>query len=268
MEQSLVICYFIGRLNPPHPGHIKSLQKTVSLAGNTYPALILLGSGGAKKGTLENPISFELKREFIEYKIPGAGSKYIIQEMGKTAEQIIQHIDQILARHPDARHIQIIHVAGEKGDDATKLNYLEPIVVEYTRSKIQRADATVEFITHAVAPEQSSSVDLPKDLSATQVRKDAYSCFLTAPPEEKYRCFADKHGEFYGEFTESMFTQIVEPAKTLTLEQVRQYIVTGELPKKASAKTKTTTKRNPSPHPSDSDELSKPRRSTRRISSK
>ena len=59
-KPELVICYFIGRLNPPHEGHIKSLEQTISLVGDT-PALILLGSGGKKKGYFREPNLIQIK---------------------------------------------------------------------------------------------------------------------------------------------------------------------------------------------------------------
>jgi nicotinic acid mononucleotide adenylyltransferase len=58
--------YFIGRLNPPHNGHIKALETLVEMAKRENSvALILLGSGPKRERTLDNPITFELKKQFI-----------------------------------------------------------------------------------------------------------------------------------------------------------------------------------------------------------
>jgi hypothetical protein len=56
--------YFIGRLNPPHSGHIAALTKLVKTANQNHSIpLILLGSGPKGVKTLDNPISFQLKKK-------------------------------------------------------------------------------------------------------------------------------------------------------------------------------------------------------------
>ena len=177
--------------------------------------------------------------------------------MGSAAEQIKQHIEKALVDHPSATTIEIIHIAGEKGDDATKLNYLEPIVVNITNEL--RPSAEVKFRTQKVTPEQSKT-DISKDLSATQVRKDAYICFLTADKDAKYTCFAEKYRDFYGIYTERIYNQIIDSAKKHTLEQLNEYIVHGKIPK--TPRPSTSTQRTP--ESDDNPPNKKSKRSTRR----
>ena len=79
LPTSISFFYFIGRLNPPHNGHIAALHSLIIMArdDNSFP-LILLGNGPQSKSCskdqqttnkLDNPIDFELKKEFIQYKL-------------------------------------------------------------------------------------------------------------------------------------------------------------------------------------------------------
>lgn len=63
----LYLSYFIGRLNPPHNGHIQALIALINEAKRHepfIPPLILLGSGPKGLQTLDNPIPFDLKKNF------------------------------------------------------------------------------------------------------------------------------------------------------------------------------------------------------------
>ena len=70
-KADMKICYFIGRLNPPHEGHISTLIKMITDANkNGAIALILLGSGPKGERTMKDPITFKLKKDFLQYKLP------------------------------------------------------------------------------------------------------------------------------------------------------------------------------------------------------
>jgi len=123
--------YFIGRLNPPHDGHIFALKELVSKAmSKGSKALILLGSGPKQadgdKRTFENPIKFELKKEFIEQQLQSIGANegtnYVIEEMSTPHGDLARYIGESLKSKniSDIKEIKINHFTGGKDEDATK----------------------------------------------------------------------------------------------------------------------------------------------------
>ena len=95
-EEPLHFYYFIGRLNPPHEGHLIALKTMVELAiSQGSKALILLGSGPKKERTLNDPISFETKARFIQFKLEEMGippDSYIIEEKGNPTGNVIEYV--------------------------------------------------------------------------------------------------------------------------------------------------------------------------------
>ena len=89
---SLKVFYFLGRLNPPHKGHIQALVDMITLAHahSPIPPLIILGSGPKQERTLNNPIPYDLKEEFIrtmlESKLP-AGTRFEIRQLKSTWQE-------------------------------------------------------------------------------------------------------------------------------------------------------------------------------------
>jgi nicotinamide mononucleotide adenylyltransferase len=250
------ICYFIGRLNPPHRGHIKSLLRAISATEGTSKALILLGSGGKKAGTLDNPIKFYLKKRVIEYILKNNSSyvidiDYVIEEMKNPTNQINQHIENILTRAESLtlQKINIIHIAGDKDSDKTKLDSLKVPIVKYIEKQYPELEITIS--TQGVSPAKSEDTSILSDLSATRVRQDAYSAYVA---NEDNR-FLEKYESFYGRFTKEMYDQIVAPARPLSIDDVHNYIETGNLPTPTSTSKSYTKKRGIIP-PSEGDVVS------------
>jgi nicotinamide mononucleotide adenylyltransferase len=229
--------YFIGRLNPPHQGHMTALNTLVQTANqkNSVP-LILLGSGPGGERTLDNPITYELKSNFIRSKLPG---NYILKEMKNPAADVSEYIKTSLKdKSSPVENVQITHVAGDKAEDSTKLNFIKPIA--YNAASIAAKHANVQIDTEAIAAVKNEGIEM----SATRVRQDAYRCFIDGSGETG---FTEKYGWFYQEFVSDIYQQIVEPAKELPEEQISEYIATGVLNKtrkrKPSPKTKSKTTR-------------------------
>lgn len=220
--------YFIGRMNPPHSGHIFALQKLVETANkNSSVPLILVGSGPKGERTLDNPIPFELKQEFIRSKVKGI---YILEEMTSPTSNVSRYVKRIfnlMLSIKDFKKLDIIHMAGDKEGDSTKLNFIKPFAESAAKSI--KNDIVVTTGTRAITPLKIDG----EEMSATKVRKDAYSNFINGID------FKAKYKDFYGEFTDRIYDAIIEPAKGLEKEQIEDYINTGKLPKI----TKSTTRK-------------------------
>jgi nicotinamide mononucleotide adenylyltransferase len=228
--QSKNLFYFIGRLNPPHNGHIAALQELVNLAkeSNSIP-LILLGSGPAQKNgdkrTMDNPISFETKKQLIVSKLPGVeGTDYIIQEMANPASDVSKYVSNQLGDSSHLEDIEIKHIAGGKDDDATKLSFVLKSA-ENTASRLA-PNATVTASVGAIEPEVT---DTGSAMSATKVRKDAYKTILNGKGFEEWNT---KYGQFYGPMAQTIYDEILYPItkSELTPEQIQDYIDNGTLP--------------------------------------
>jgi len=241
--------YFIGRLNPPHNGHIAALQKLVEQAKSTgSTALILLGSGpkqsDGNKRTMDNPISFITKKDFVESKLEGVNDKdYIIREMTNPTKDISDYISEHLAKSsnlPNLTDIKITHIAGGKDKDADKLSFALNSAVT-TATRLAPPSAKVIGTVETIEPENTKEGSA---MSATQVRKDAYNTVLNGNGFGEWN---NKYGLFYGPMAETIYKEILYPITKdgLTKEQIQTYIYTGELPKKKNSKSQKagTTKR-------------------------
>jgi len=219
--------YFIGRLNPPHEGHILALRTVVEKAkSDNATALILLGSGPGGLETLDNPIPFELKKQFIERQLSDIDSRYYqIVKMERPASQVSQYIRDGLATAYTATSIQITHVAGGKDEDTTKLAFVMN-AAEKTAKEVFPS-ATVQPSTLAIEPIQTSDVPM----SATKVRKSVYRDYLAG------KSLADwEYASFYGDMAGEIYEAILKPAKEVSRDELDDYVRTGQLP---GAKTKT-----------------------------
>jgi hypothetical protein len=230
--QSKNLFYFIGRLNPPHNGHIAALRELVNLAkesnSNSVP-LILLGSGPKQttgdKRTMDNPISFETKKQLIVSKLPGVeGTDYIIQEMTNPASDVSKYVSTQLGDSSDLEDIKITHIAGGKDDDATKLSFVLQSA-ENTASRLA-PNATVTASVEAIEPEVT---DTGSAMSATKVRKDAYKTILNGKGFEEWN---NKYGQFYGPMAQTIYDEILYPITNseVTQEQIQDYINNGTIP--------------------------------------
>ena len=228
--QSKKLFYFIGRLNPPHNGHIAALRALVELANkaNSVP-LILLGSGpkqtNGDKSTMDNPISFETKKQLIESKIPGVeGTDYIIQEMTNPAKDVSNYVSSQIGNVSDLQDIEISHIAGGKDEDATKLAFALKSA-ENTASRLA-PNATVTAYVEAIEP---AVTETGSAMSATKVRKDAYNTILNSKGFEEWNT---KYGVFYGQMAQNIYEEILAPVTKygVTEEQIQDYINYGTLP--------------------------------------
>ena len=236
--------YFIGRLNPPHDGHIFALKELVSKAMlKGSKALILLGSGPKQgdgdKRTFENPIPFELKKEFIEQQLlsigANEGTNYLIQEMSTPHGDLARYIGDSLKNKnvSDIKEIKINHFAGGKDEDATKLksilDYAEKVATK------ENPEASISANVVVIEPKQNESGLSP--MSATQVRKDAFKTYLDGTG---YKGWSQQYKDFYDPIGQEIYEEILYPIYKLRRnglkeEEIqkltREYIVSGKLPK-------------------------------------
>lgn len=248
--------YFIGRLNPPHNGHIKALEILVQMANSQDSVpLILLGSGPGGISTMDNPIPFELKKQFISRvlneKLPG--SKYVIQEMKNPSQNVSQYIRQNLELRDELSNItdiQITHIAGGKDEDATKLGFVLKSAASTARSIIPEAIIITNVATIDVA-----TIDGETPMSATQVRKDAYKSFLedeTADGRETqlgFEKWMKKYGEFYGQDSKNIYDAILKTLTNIPKEEqissIQEYLMYGTLPQGSVTKSAAPTRKIP-----------------------
>ena len=225
--------YFIGRLNPPHQGHIETLNELVRRANaeSSIPPLILLGNGPKGLRTMDNPIDFSTKEKFIRRVLPGS---YEIKEMTNPAQNVSKYIKDNLEGIDISKleRITINHIAGGKDDDSTKLDFVKNSAEKKARSMVPEADVTTDTII------------MPAGRSATKVRKDAYKTVLNGTG---YIEWPEEHKIFYGDDAEEIYTKILEPLNDIKPEFVQHsiinYLSTGELPPNTSKKSRGGTKR-------------------------
>jgi len=236
--------YFIGRLNPPHDGHIFALKELVSKAmSKGSKALILLGSGPKQadgdKRTFENPIKFELKKEFIEQQLQSIGANegtnYVIEEMSTPHGDLARYIGESLKSKniSDIKEIKINHFAGGKDEDATKLKSILDYAEKVAASENPGASISANVVVIEPKPNESGL----KPMSATQVRKDAYKTYLD---DSGYNGWPEQYKDFYGPMAQQIYEEILYPiyklrSSGLSDEEIqnltREYIETGKLPK-------------------------------------
>ena len=77
MSNELNFFFLIGRLSPPHIGHIYTIKSMIDRSKQMgCIAYILLGEGSKKNiRTLKDPINFELKSNFVRDKLISLGYK-------------------------------------------------------------------------------------------------------------------------------------------------------------------------------------------------
>ena len=220
--------YFIGRLNPPHNGHLKALEILVEMANaqNSTP-LILLGSGPGSLRTMDNPISFEYKEYFINkvlrQKLPN--SKFMIQKMTNPAKNVSDYVRSGLemnsSKDLDFTNIEIKHIAGGKDEDTTKLLFALKSAEKTALSMYPEASIIAE-----VEPIEAETIDGEEAMSATKVRKDAYKSVIDGSGLEGWK---EKYGHFYGDDSEEMYNQILNPLTTAKNDEERELMVKNYL---------------------------------------
>lgn len=228
--------YFIGRLNPTHEGHLSALYTLVKMArSNGACALILLGSGPGRARTMDNPLDFATKADFIRRKLTQAGyidgTNFVIQEMTNPAADVSTHILSRLdgrVNDPSTETINITHVAGGKDDDANKLKFA--LNQGQKTAKISRPAAKVSGQVKTIIPISSK---IGKAMSATQVRIDAYKTLIPEYGFSRDMWFT-RYGRFYGINADAIYNQIVEIANRDGIPAIRAYITS----KSGGSKTK------------------------------
>ena len=231
----LKVYYFIGRLNPPHPGHIETLIQMIQYANadNSVP-LIILGSGPKRERTMDNPIPFETKEAFLRYILP-RGLKYEIRQMTTGLADVELWYQSILSHIKPPSCVEFIRFAGDKGDNATKLSYMDTHL-----GKLPKCSAR----TFPIPPVMANA---STELSATAVRKFAYKSHLDELNKGKngFAAFEAKYGGFYKEFTRNIYSDILFPVLEASPKDIETYLSTSKMPSKSKTK-KNASKRSKS----------------------
>jgi hypothetical protein len=219
--------YFIGRLNPPHSGHISALIKLIDMAKsvNSVP-LILLGSGPKLGNPLDNPITFDLKRRFIEFKLNEmkgfvSNTDYIIKEMTNPANNVSEYLKIYLEKYPQHLDtINIIHIAGGKDEDASKLDFIKKFAFN-TAFELKPDTDSITVKTEIIEPVTVGSVNM----SGTIVRKDAYKHYLNGDGLNGF--LQEKNGlysNFYNTMSSDIYNGIISPALKIDRINVEAYL--------------------------------------------
>ena len=217
--EPLTLYYFVGRMNPPHPGHLATLVHMISQAkANGGTSLILLGSGpNGGMTTMDDPIGFDLKKAFLEYKLSEYGftpEDYTIMEKTNPVEDVTGWCREKINA---TTSVELVHIAGDKDGNSEKLSFINRALNDTTINGAVIRTSTKPY----PAVESNGGV-----MSATTVRKDAYECFLS---HRKHQ-FLATHTGFYGEFTDRIYEAIVNGAKGASNEEIHQYIQHKQLP--------------------------------------
>jgi len=231
-KKCVSLYYFIGRLNPPHNGHISALieliNKSKMSTNNIFVApLILLGNGPKTGNPLDNPITFELKKRFIDYKLSEKGftegADYIIKEMTSPASNVSEFISVSLEGIPEYVHldsIKIIHVAGGKDEDASKLDFIKKFAFN-AAFELKPDTGSITVATEAIEPVTVEG----GEMSATRVRKDAYKNYLNGKGLEGF--LTEKNGlyaSFFGNMVQEVYQGIVSIAQNINRINVEAYL--------------------------------------------
>lgn len=173
---------FVGRATPPHSGHISVIHKTIELAraGRTC-ALILLGDGpeGGLR-TRANPIEHDTKAEFIRHRLSmlryeEAIDYVILKKDAAPVGQVVGFVSNGIPENVTA--ISISQVAGDKDDDATKLDW----ILTHSCRTLQKLYPKIQISNSGVTsipPERTAKAE--KAMSATFVRETAVACYDSA----------------------------------------------------------------------------------------
>lgn len=131
--------YIIGRMNPPHAGHIHLISEMIRQSKDLGARpLILLGNGPSNGNPMDDPLKFDLKRDIIIQKLSEREiepTEYTIVEKGKSP---IQNIIDFAGKISDIEHIKITYFVGHKPpknegdpDDTEKMDWINPYLVKH-----------------------------------------------------------------------------------------------------------------------------------------
>jgi nicotinamide mononucleotide adenylyltransferase len=251
----LKIYYFIGRLNPPHEGHIEALIQMIKEANaNNSVALILLGSGPFEgERTMDNPIPYESKVAFLKYKLAilNPGLKYEIRKMSDPVNDVSLWYQSILSHIKPPLSVEFIRYAGNKDGNLEKSNYMEKTLpkrfptakarglavkaktvnatnAETVNAKNVNATNAETVNAKMVNAKNAETVNAKTAYSASAIREFAYTQYLSGLQDrtDGFASFDEKYKKLYGDFTRQMYNEILFPIQNekLTPAQVRAYI--------------------------------------------
>ena len=237
IERRGVYYYFIGRLNPPHEGHIEALLNVISSAiENGGIAIILLGSGpNGGERTSKDPLDFELKSAFVTAKLKDIlkstypredidelflNGRIQISEMGKTTEQIRNVIQRDISNQL-FEELQAIRVSGDKdgGEDLKKLEWIEKAL---RAGIIDQTGNIIPLTARVIAQPAIQSESKGEPMSATIIRKIIYDMDPFIKYEDRLEVFKDRTNRFYEtsnkDFTKDIFNAIdtYHPGKSIS----------------------------------------------------
>lgn len=215
--------FFVGRATPPHSGHIQVIQETIKLAraGRTC-ALILLGDGPAGGlRTRANPIEHKTKVAFIRHRLrmlhyEEPRDYVILKKDDRPVGQVARFVSDRIPEN--VTEISISQVAGDKDDDATKLEW----ILLHSCERLQKSYPGIQISNggvESVPPEITAKAE--KAMSATFVRDTAVACYDAAAGNDMDTAFIAWLGRveafpFYSEDEPSrilsriMFEQIIK----------------------------------------------------------
>ena len=272
---ALKVYYFIGRLNPPHEGHIVTLKNLIKEAirnneadQQPYQIIILLGSGpNGGERTLNDPLPFDIKMKVVIHLLEKFGipcqemvnsGKIIIEEMEKAAGQIVTIIKKIVEINDTIAEIHTTRFSGDKDEDVKKLAWIE--------NSIQKSllPLNVDVRTNVKGITALKNEDDESEQSATQIRNDALIAFILSKETGTggFENFNEKYNRLYGEDTREIYDSIIEQAKFLDTVQIQEYIQNKTLP--SSGKEKKQSKAKPKKGGSNKTRRRKVRKTKRR----
>jgi len=239
---SVNMSYIIGRMNPPHEGHVFLISEMIHqcrYAGSR--PLILLGNGPSKGNPMDDPLPFHVKRDIIIYKLRERGipdMEYTIVEKGSSPiRNIIDFAGDI--RHID--NIKITYFVGRKPpknegdpDDTEKMDWINPYLVEHFHEMPYE-------IGKVIIPAISTGKAL---MSGTIVRESVYKTHLDVlegriSPESGFMHWISSYPEisrFYGEaFAPHVHAGILHSVQhTNPVEKIEAYLSPKPEKRKAS----------------------------------
>jgi hypothetical protein len=248
------ISYIVGRMNPPHDGHIYLISEMIRQSKETGARpLILLGNGPKNERTMEDPLPFELKRNIIIRKL---AELKISHEEYTIIEKSSSPVADIIRFAGDIRQIENIKItyfvgkkpaknAGDKGDDE-KMDWLNAYLIKHY------SEISYE-INKVIIPAIETGHTL---MSGTIVRKSVYESYLSANvrPRIGHDTWKVNHPaicEFYGdEFESQVYNGILSPINHLPREdqvtKIHEYLAPKETRKRSpqtSSKSRKSSKK-------------------------
>lgn len=221
IERRGLYYYFVGRLNPPHEGHIEALLNVIINAiENRGIAIILLGSGpNGGERTSKDPLDFDLKSAFVIDKLkdrlkdsrlkdmfPGLNidelfenGRIQISEMGKTTEQIRSVIQNDISNQL-FEELEAIRVSGDKdgGEDLKKLAWIEKAlsagIIDRNGNIIP---LTARVIAQPAVQGEGEGEDEGEVMSATLIRKIVYDMNYDTNYDDRLESFRNRTKRFY-----------------------------------------------------------------------